>query len=412
MYTVVDCQGFGGAFSAGATLAGFELRAKREKAGGFGTPLMEANRAFLGSNWDSQACEPEKWDKPATPGGHADVVIGTPPCAAFSGMTAGYDKHGMNSPINDCMWDLMRYAARVRPAAVIMESVSQAHTNGAVLMAQLAKELQRLSGLAYRTTHIIQDNYSLGGVTRRKRYFLVLSQVPFGVEVPDLKWLPVVSDALGDLREMPRQWEMQAYTASPSWWNLGLRSSSGLVDGHIFAPNRHSQRLMDLVDGLREAGEEPWLPGEPEERIPQRHYEKFGYLPDSWQYEMAGGRGITRDKHLIEREWKTGGFAQTRYWPWDQPGRVINGAGPYQVWHPNGRFITHRETARLLGFPDDWLVGTARDRWSLGVPYPAICLSARPARPMLFRSVIGYSSSSGLAAVMRMLGSACGRLMV
>lgn len=358
MFQFVDCQGFGGAFSVGAALAGWILVGKREKPGGFGIPLMEANRLFLGDAWKSEACDPQDWTVPSA---HVDAVIGTPPCAAFSGMTAGYEKHGMRSPINDCMWDLMRYAARVRPAAVIMESVSQAYTSGAVLMAELARELCHKSGLAYRTTHVIQDNYSLGGVTKRKRYFLVLSQVPFGVEVPRLKYLPTVRDALTDLREQPRSWEAQPYASPPTWWSYPLRSGDGLVDGHDFRKNRHSERLHDLIDGMRAAGIDPWLPGEPEECIPQRYYEHVGDLPESWQYEMAGGGGIRRDKHLLERGWKTGGFAQTKYWDWDKPGSVINGAGPHQVWHPDDRQATHREVARLMGFPDDWQCGSLKD---------------------------------------------------
>ncbi len=108
----------------------------------------------------------------------------------------------------------------------------------------------------------------------------------------------------------------------------------------------------------------PWLPGESEERIPQRYYEHFGRLPDSWCYGSPG-KVLTRDKQLIERGWKTGGFSQTRYWPWDKPGRVINGAGPHMVWHPDMRQATHREVARLMGFPDSWLIGTAKDSRSL-----------------------------------------------
>src|SRR5579859_114463 len=110
-YTFADVQGFAGGFSAGATLAGFKLIAKRENKGGFGIPLMEANRKFLGNDWYSQESAPEEWDVVK-----ADVVLGTPPCSGFSTMTAGYKSaHGINAPINHCMADLTRYAAKVRP---------------------------------------------------------------------------------------------------------------------------------------------------------------------------------------------------------------------------------------------------------------------------------------------------------
>jgi FkbM family methyltransferase len=356
-YSYVDVEGFAGGFSCGATIAGLKLVGKRELPGGFGAPLMEANRAFLGDDWQTQAAPAEQWEPI-----RADVQVSNPPCSAFSGMTAGYEIHGMDSPINDCMWHAVRYAARVRPAVFVMESVSQAFTNGKALMKRLAQELNEKSGLAYRTTHVIQDNYSLGGVTKRKRYFLVLSQVPFGVEVPELKWLPTVGDALSDLRTLPHQWEPQSYNVPPTWWSHQLRSAMGLVDGHHVRTNKHVERLTELVTGLREAGEDPWLPGEAEEIIPERYYNKFGSLPEAWQYVSTGtGSVLTREKQLIERGWKTGGFSQTRHWDWSKPGRVINGAGPYMVWHPDMRQVTHREVARLMGFPDDWLIHPVKD---------------------------------------------------
>jgi FkbM family methyltransferase len=379
-YTYAAVENFAGGFSAGAALSGLKLIANRELPGGFGVPMMEANRPFLGDGWQTQVAEAEAWE-PVRP----DVQISNPPCSAFSGMTAGYAAHGMDSKINDCMWAAIGYAARCRPAVFIMESVSQAFTNGKPLMQKLAQELNEKSGLTYRTTHVIQDNYSLGGVTRRKRYFLVLSQVPFGVEVPELRWLPTVGDALSDLRSLSQKWESQLYDAPPTWWSHQLRSASGSVDGHYFEGNRRTGRLMDLVNGLRDAGEEPWLPGEPEEDIPRRYYERFGALPESWQYATPN-KILTRDKQLLERGFKTGGFAQTRYWPWDKPGRVINGAGPHMVWHPDMRHATHREVARLMGFPDDWLISPIKNDsklhsyWGKGTsvaPAQWICTWAR-----------------------------------
>jgi site-specific DNA-cytosine methylase len=354
-YSFVAVENFAGGFAAGATLAGMHLVGNRELPGGFGVPMMEANREFLGGEWQTQVAEAEAWEPV-----RADAQLSNPPCAAFSGMTAGYATHGMDSKINDCMWKAVRYAARVRPAVFVMESVSQAFTNGKDLMRRLAEELDEKSGLAYRTTHVIQDNYSLGGVTRRKRYFLVLSQVPFGIEIPELKWLPVVGDALSDLRSLPRTWEPQPYNTPPTWWSHQLRSATGLVDGHYFEGNRHSARLHELIKGLKDAGEEnPWPAGEAEEDVPRRYYEKFGSLPEAWQYENAAG--LTREKQLLERGWVTGGFSQTKHWPWDKPGRVISGAGPHQVWHPDMRQITHRETARIMGFPDDWKIEPLRN---------------------------------------------------
>lgn len=351
-YTFLDCQGFAGGFACGATLAGFKLVGKQENAKGFGAAMMDVNRAFLGDEWQLQACDPAEWEPV-----RAHAVFGNPPCAAFSNFSAGTSAYGMDSKINDCMWDLHRYAARVRPHVVIMESVAQAFSKGLPLMSQLSDALRRESGLAYRTTHVIQDNYSVGGCTLRRRYFLVNSLVPFGVERYEHAWLPTVSDAISDLADLSISWDGQPYQSSPTWWSHQLRSATGQVDGHdvISVPN------MARLAALQRAPVR-WEPGDRETEMLKKYYDEFGHLPDEYRYQSHAGhtRHLTRDKHLIDRGLETGGYGQTRYWPWDQPGRVITGHGPYQVRHPHNRPYTHRETARILGFPDDWVCGPLR----------------------------------------------------
>jgi site-specific DNA-cytosine methylase len=351
-YTFLDCQGFAGGFACGATLAGFKLIGKQENPKNFGGLLMEANRALLGDDWQTQACAPAEWEPI-----RAHVVFGNPPCSGFSNFSAGTGAYGIDSKINDCMWDLHHYAARVRPHIVIMESVAQAFSKGLPLMQELSATLRRESGLAYRTTHVIQDNYSVGGCTLRRRYFLVNSLVPFGVERFEHTWLPTVGDAISDLRSLPASWDAQRYQAPPTWWSHQLRSPDGLVDGHSVIPVPNMQRLSALQrDHVR------WEPGDRESEMLQKYYNEFGELPEEYDYQSHAShtRHLSRAKHLIDRGLETGGYGQTRYWPWDQPGRVITGHGPYQVRHPDNRPYTHRETARIMGFPDDWVCGSLR----------------------------------------------------
>lgn len=355
---VVDVHGFGGGFTAGAVRAGFQLVGKREGPGGFGTSLFEANRALLGDQWQAQACPAIQWDPVS-----ADVVIGTPPCTAFSNMSAGFSDRGSDAAINHCMWDLIDYAAKVRPGAVVMESVPGAYTKGLALMEALRVRLCERSGLAYKATHVLQNNLSVGGCTNRKRYFLVLSQVPFGVESANLHWLPTVGDAISDLSDLPLDWDMQALESAPTWWSAHMRTADHSVDGHACPRSNHGDRLTDLVtppDGVA------WEPGDRVADVLQRYHAKNDCLPPSWRYQFKGRRDkslppITREAQLVERGLDPGGFGQTRYWPWDQPGSVINGAGPHMIWHPANRIATHREVARLMGFPDEWQVGSAAE---------------------------------------------------
>lgn len=332
-----------------------ELVGKRENKWGFGVPLMEANREFLGDKWDTEISDPATW----TPV-EAEVILGTPPCSAFSSMTAGSKMHGMHAEINDCMRHIMQYAIKVRPQIIAMESVGQAFTKGLPLMRELGRMVNEGTGLKYHVTHVLQNNWSVGGCSKRKRYFLVLSQVPFGVESYPLKRLAMLGDALEDLRDLPLTWDQQPVDADPTWWSEGLRSDKG-VDGHMPPTNAYSKRVMDLASG--ELGVD-WKPRESEAHVLKRYHETHGVLPESWRYPTAGGT-TTRDAQLIERNFDAGGFSKPRHWPWDEPARVVNGAGPYMIWHPNGRFATHRETARIMGFPDDWKIGTAKEATNL-----------------------------------------------
>jgi hypothetical protein len=75
---------------------------------------------------------------------------------------------------------------------------------------------------------------------------------------------------------------------------------------------------------------------------------------------------------LISRDFFSGFTAPVR-WQGDLPARVITGGALGSVIHPTlDRTITHRETARVMGFPDDWLIdpiprGGLAPTWGKGI---------------------------------------------
>lgn len=267
---------------------------------------------------------------------------------------------GMNSPVNSCMWAFAGYVSRVRPLVAAFESVTQAFTQGRPLMEALHAKLVESTGLPYELYHVKHNNLALGGCAIRQRYFWVVARVPFGVEQPELYRLPTLWDAIGDLENLDRTWEPQPYRRPSTWWAGPRRTETGLVDGHYWHPNPEFHRAMALLD---HAG--PWGVKETISTVARRYYQRTGTLPESWNFK--------HDK-LIKSDFKMG-FHQLTRWDANQPARVITGGGMIQNIHPTrDRLFTHREVARIMGFPDDWIVKPLQRRtnlrmtWGKGIP--------------------------------------------
>jgi DNA (cytosine-5)-methyltransferase 1 len=335
-YTFVDCLGFAGGFTLGAVQAGFELVGKRELPGGFGVANCEANRALLGDRWQTEVGPGETWSRV-----DADAVFGNPPCSGFSVMTAKASR-GVDAKVNACMHSFSNYVASVRPQIAVMESVPQAQKLGIELMRQLRVNIEERTGLRYQLYHVLQNALDLGGAAFRPRYFWVVSQVPFGVEYPKVH-PPTLRDVIEDLDGLGTTWEQQPYRYPPSWWSKSARSDTGVVDGHVGITSPYTRRCIDLlhdVDG-------DWRDREHVGLVLKRYYEQHGDVPAGWQVKKA---------LLLQKDFILG-FTTMSRWPAGSPARVITGAALQSVLHPwLPRTITHREAARIMGFPDDWRI--------------------------------------------------------
>lgn len=356
-YPFVDCQGFAGGMTLGFVQAGLQLVGKREHAAGFGVPNCEVNRHLLGplSQWRAECAAEPEWTVPA---GGARVVMGNPPCSAFAAPNQNKKVPnwsrltGVHADVNACMYDLMRYSARVRPEIVVMESVQGAYRRGRELLGALRAELESQSGQAYDLYHVLHNALSVGGVAMRPRYFLVLSRVPFGIERPEQERTPVLWDAIGDLTDLPQSWVRQPATGDFSAYARanGYPAADGTVDGHLTAAvTFRTQRILDVLEGI------DWQPGEYQRRVLPRYVERHGALPPSWHVQGHAAQYAARNYDI--------GFDQPIRWDAAKPARVITGVGLLKAIHPvHNRFFTHREVARVMGFPDDWRLAELRPR--------------------------------------------------
>ena len=344
-YTYLSNQTFAGGFDVGMVQAGFKLLHKTEDKGGFGMANCLANRHVLGQDWTSQVSPPDQWEVK-----DADVVVGNPPCSGWSVMAAKHFR-GSDSPALSCTWNFANYAARVKPYIAVFESVQQAftHKDGLTVMRQLRELLERKTGFQYELFHVRHNAYGLGGCAKRPRYFWVASRIPFGIEPPLPAYpMPTFRDVINDLAPLDIQWEAQSYdpVASVHPWTQQLVNPAGTVDGHVTVNNPLTRRLADLMAGTE------WKAGESLASVVKRYYTEHGKLPDSW--------AATQDK-ILAKDFMLGFTTPTR-WRGDGPSRVITGGSMQLVIHPDlNRTITHREAARVLGFPDNWLIDPLRN---------------------------------------------------
>lgn len=359
-YTFSDVIGFGGGFALGMVQSGFTLKAKREVMN-FGVKNCEANRPLLGWDWDAQvkplSREPE-WDVVKT-----DVVTGNPPCSGFSTLTKS-EYRGDNAAINDCMWAFQSYVTKARPQIAAFESVQHAYGTGKNLMRELRDKLEHDTGLKYTLHHVMHNSISLGGPANRPRYFWLVTQIPFGLEHPEPDLVPTFMETVGDLQGLDMTWEKQPYRYPETWWSSRRRSPDGAVDGHITRNLTHAKRIEALVNAL--GGE--WPQGWREEDACKFIYARDGKLPEAWK---------SQEDRLVRRNFDMG-FNQMQRWYGNKPCRVITGGALSQAMHPTeARLFTHREAARIQGFPDNWRLWPLREYKSLhrtfgkGIPVDA-----------------------------------------
>lgn len=348
----IDCQGFAGGMTLGVVQSGWTLVGKRELPGGFGAANCLANRHLLGDTWDYEEGPWESWSAPG-----AEMVFGNPPCSGFS-VLSSKEFRGMESKINACMHALIDYAVKVKPEIVVMESVTQAFTQGLPLMQHLRDKLEMGLDEAWYMTHVKHNALSHGGAAMRKRYFLVLSRAPFGVEYPEPRKTPTLNDVIGDLQHLPLTMKPQRYDDTPvSWWAQPKLSKSGWVDGQVGLENLGSRRISQLLE------RDPWPEGDDIHAVAKRIYSDTCDLP-MWAPEKV--------EKLVANDFNFGFYSPHR-WKGGNHARVITGGAMSVVVHPTQpRLLTHRESARIMGFPDDWLIEPIKTKglhatWGKGV---------------------------------------------
>jgi len=344
--TFIDCNGLAGFMSLGFVQSGMTMTARTGTLN-FGNPVAEANRHLLGNQWTTYfSDDPDEW-----PVSKADLVVGCPPCSGWS-VWSGPANRGPDSAAHEHTRAFMKYAGRVAPRAIVFECVQQAYTQGRDVMNKYRQMVEEISGKKYDLHHIKQNNLQLGGFSYRPRYFWVAIEAgtPFGIKVDEPKEMPRIMDIIGDLATLPRQWAEQPYLQEPSRWVKHLKAKNGKVNGHIGKDNIHAQRIEEVFELI---GNEGW-PGNGDlgGAIKLAVEKNGGAFPQKW-IDIAPR--VTRKNFKL-------GFSQPYRWKEDHWCNVLTGSALDHVIHPTEpRLITHRESARMQGLPDDWDIESTRD---------------------------------------------------
>ncbi len=268
--------------------------------------------------------------------GELALLHGGPPCQPFSQMGL---RGGLSDPRGQLVFEMVRFTAAFRPAAVVIEQVpkflqAQATENASVL--DVLRD--EFASLGYDVDATILDASDYGVPQRRKRAIIVC--VPAGQRyafpVPLLKPLPVtVGDAIHDLPE-----------AVPI-------NEEPLMPNHIdVTPPRDRHRISFVPEGQ-------WL-----SKVPS--------APSSVVLNLKA-KDSTKFRRLDR----------------SQPSLTLRCGEA--VYHPvEDRYITPREAARIQGFPDQHVfVGPIRRRTGSVSNLDQHRQVANAVPPPLARSVAG-----------------------
>lgn len=240
--------------------------------------------------------------------GELTLLHGGPPCQPFSQIG---QRRGVDDPRGRLIFEMVRFAAALRPTAVLIEQVPQflraAGSQTSTMQDVLAEEFSKIG---YDLHASILDATAYGVPQKRKRAILVCVPVgtSFHFSYPIFQHTPTVGEAIGDLPPAVRVDEVP------------------LVPNHVdVTPARDRERISYVPEGAW-LSKVPGVPPDIRRRLTRKDTTKFRRL----------------DRNLPSLTLRCG----------------------EALYHPTeDRYLTPRESARIQGFPDKHVfVGPIRRR--------------------------------------------------
>ncbi len=291
-----------------------------------------------------------------------DIVIGGPPCQAYSIAGRVQDANGMRDDYRNFLFEaFIKVLNRTKPKAFIFENVEG-------ILSAAPGNISIISR--------IRDSFDKAGyeIVSDLRKYALLNANDFGV-AQNRKRVIIIGLRRDDFKSEPGRLIQEFYTEMLPKHKGGHRPSvkDAIVDLPCFLP--------DLKEGFYKSQDSRELPN----HIPRYHsFRDQRIFAELALDASSGGIKYPNAESLKELYFSVTGkesnFHKYHVLSWDKPSNTIpahlnkDGLRHIHPDHKQARSITPREAARIQGFPDDFIfLGSQGDQYKMignAVPPP------------------------------------------
>lgn len=268
-----------------------------------------------------------------------DLIIGGPPCQAYSLVGRARSKDGMKGDHRNYLYvQYAKYLERYQPKMFVFENVLGLKSAGAGVYLQNMEKLFDKKGYKMKLFSVEANNF--GVLQNRKRIIIIGWQQQLNISLPDIESIRsqtthMVKDLLIDLPPLKPGGGKDKYMAyakptTEYLYNSGIRNGIDIVTQHVARPHTEQDKeIYRIAVEMMQTGERLNYTALPKRLRTHKNehsfFDRFKVVNDKANYSQTVVAHIAKDGH-------------------------------YYI-HPDikqNRSISVREAARLQSFPDDF----------------------------------------------------------